>query len=161
MRERPALRVAVVCLLVGVVGVQLVDYAAHEDDRRVYPTSTELDTDFERYHGQAVDVWLTVETRTDRGFTATNGWTVTAERLPDSLDPGDEVQVYGIARPGPSIDAERVVVTDARNRTYMLAVSALAVLVVAGYGLRHWRPAPEPVYFLPRKSDDGRAERKE
>lgn len=154
MRERPVVRLALVCLLVLVVGGQLVHYASHEDDRRRYPTGTELNSDFSQYHGQEVDVWLTVETRTDDGFRATNGWTVSTDTLPDGLDPGEQVQVYGVARPGPSIEAQRVVVTDSENRRYMLVVSALGLLVTAGYTLRYWRPAPRTLYFLPRKSTD-------
>ncbi|WP_136715885.1 hypothetical protein [Halorientalis salina] len=155
MRERPVVRLALIGLLLAVCGVQLADYATHEDEKRVYPTGTELDDDFERYHGERVDVWLTVDRRTEDGFRATNGWAVTAESLPSALDPGDEVQVYGTARPGPAVDAERVVVTDARNRTYMLAASALALLLVGGYSLRHWQPEPMSGYFRPRNQHPG------
>ena len=150
MRERPLVRLALVCLLLGVVALQLVDYAAHEADHRIYPTATDLDSDFEQYHGQSVDVWLTVEGRTEDGFRATNGWAVTAETLPSDLDPDEKVQVYGVARPGPSIAADRVVVTDAWNRTYMLVVSALALVLTVGYTLRHWRPVPTRASVRPR-----------
>lgn len=150
MRERPVVRLALVCLLLLVLGGQLVHYAADEETHRVYPAGSELATDFETYHGREVDVWLTVETRTEGGFRATSGWTVTADSLPDRLDTGEKAQVYGIARPGPSIDAQRVVVTDAENRTYMLVVSALALLLVTGYTLSQWRLSLRSGYFLPR-----------
>jgi hypothetical protein len=147
---RPLVRVALVCLLVAFVGWQLTDYAVRMDDRLVYPTDGELTDDFAAYHGQEVDVWLTVASRNGDSFRSARGWTVTADSLPASLDPGDSVQVYGIARPGPSIEARRVVVTDATNRQYLYGISALALLLAVGLTLRHWRPSLRDLTVRPR-----------
>lgn len=153
MRGRPLLRGLLVVVLLGAVGWQLVDYAAHEADHAAYPTAEQLDRDFEQYHGQEIDQWVTVAERTDDGFTTTGGWTVEPAdgvSLPTRLDAGDSVQVYGIARPGPTVEARRLALTDSTNRAYMLAVSALGLVLAVGATLRHWRPSLTAGYVVPR-----------
>jgi hypothetical protein len=153
MRGRPLLRALLVVVLLAAVGWQLVDYAAHEADHAVYPTSRELTGDFEQYHGDAIDQWVTVAERTDEGFRTTNGLTVRPTdgiTLPDRLDAGDSVQVYGVARPGPTVEVRRVSLTDSTNRAYMLVVSAVGLLLALGATLRHWRPSLAAGYVLPR-----------
>jgi hypothetical protein len=159
MPERPVVRGLLIACLLAFVGWGLVDYAAGMDARYAYPTDRELSEDFAAHHGEAVDTWVTVAERRDGAFVTDEGWVVTADRLPPSLNAGDGVQVHGTARPGPRIAAERLVVTDRRNRLYMLAVSALGLVLAVGATLRYWRPALGSGYLVPRtpgdQGDDG------
>jgi len=154
MRERPVVRALLIVCLLAFVGWGLVDYAAGMDARSAYPTDRELSENFRAHHGEAVDTWVTVAERRDGAFVTAEGWVVTADRLPSSLDAGDGVQVYGTARPGPRIAAERLVVTDRRNRQYMFAVSALGLVLAVGATLRYWRPALGDGYLVPRGTGD-------
>jgi hypothetical protein len=158
MRERPVYRALLIACLLGGVGWGLVDYAAGMDTHYAYPTDRELAADFGAAHGEAVDTWVTVAERTDEGFRTQRGWVVTADSLPGDLDAGDSVQVYGTARPGPRIDADRIAVTDSTNRGVMFAVSALGLLLAVGATLRHWRPALRRGYLVPRAADAGRTD---
>lgn len=155
MRERPVVRVLLIACALAFVGWSLVDYAAGMDAHYTYPTDRELTRDFAAYHGQQVDTWVTVAERHEGEFVTAKGWVVTADSLPQSLDAGDSVQVYGTARPGPRIAADRLAVTDSTNRTYMLAVSALGLLLAIGATLRHWRPALRAGYLVPRSEKQG------
>lgn len=163
MRERPVVRGLLIACLLAFVGWGLVDYAAGMDARYAYPTDRELSEDFPASHGEAVDTWVTVAERRDGAFVTEEGWVITAESLPPSLDTGDSVQVSGTARPGPRIAAERLVVTDRRNRQYMFAVSALGLCLAVGATLRDWRPALGSMYLVPRArgaggDDDGHSD---
>lgn len=151
--ERPVVRVVVVCLLLAFVGWTLAGYAAAEGEQSRYPTNEALSSDFSAHHGEAVEVWVTVEATTTDGFRATNGCVVTGD-IPATLAPGDAVQVYGVARPGPRIAAERVAVSTPANRRYMFGVSVLAIVMTVALGLRHWRPT-RAGYFVPREGGDG------
>lgn len=155
MRERPVVRALLVACALALVGWGLVDYAAGMDANYAYPTDRELTADFAAYHGQQVDTWVTVAERRDGAFVTDRDWVVTADSLPPSLDAGDSVQVYGTARPGPRIAADRLAVTDSTNRVFMLAVSALGLLLAAGATLRHWRPALRAGYLVPRATSGG------
>lgn len=162
MHGRPLVRGLLVVVLLAAVGWQLVDYAAHEADHAVYPTAEQLDDNFEQYHGEEIDQWVTVAERTDSGFRTTSGWTVRPAdgvTLPARLDAGDSVQVYGIARPGPAVEARRLALTDSTNRAYMLAVSALGVLLAVGATLRHWRPSLAAGSVVPRTAQTDELER--
>jgi hypothetical protein len=150
MRERPVVRALLIVCALAFVAWGLVDYAAGMDANYAYPTDRELTTDFAAYHGQHVDTWVTVAERRDGAFVTDRGWVVTADSLPPSLDAGDSVQVYGTARPGPRIAADRLAVTDSTNRVFMLAVSALGLLLAVGATLRRWRPVFRVGYLVPR-----------
>lgn len=150
MGERPIVRLVAIVLLLGVVGWHLVDYAAHVDERHVYPTPSELDSAYTEHVGTEIDVWVTVAERRPGGFTTTGGWTVEATEMPANLDPGDSVQVFGVAHPDHHVVAERLVVTDRENRQYMFAVSVVGLLLAAGTALRHWRFEPGSLSFVPR-----------
>lgn len=152
MDARDGRSLAAIVLLVVFVGWQLSAYAAHADARTAYPTASELEGNFEGFHGQEVDVWVTVAARTDDGFRATNGWQVALDDRRTALDAGDSVQVYGIAEPGPRIDAERVTVVDARNRQYMLGSSLLGALLTLGAVIHHWRPSLDEGYLVARSN---------
>lgn len=149
--DRPAVRVAVACLLLVLVGAQLVVYAAGAEHHSEYPRFRELQQDSPAHHGQAVAVWVTPTARTEDGFRTAVGWTVTLADPHPALDVGDSVQVYGVARPGPRIEARRVVVTDAANRTYLWAASVVGLALMVALGLWHWRPTRNG--FAPRGGD--------
>jgi hypothetical protein len=159
MRERPVVRVLLIACVLAFVGWGLVDYAAGMDAHYAYPTDRELREDFATYHGEQVDTWVTVAERRDGSFVTKSGWVVTADSLPPALDAGDSVQVYGTARPGPRIDAERLAVTDSRNRAYMLGVSALGLLLAVAATLWFWRPEFRRGYLVPRATDAGHTDR--
>jgi len=153
MRERPVVRALLIACALSLVGWGLVDYAAGMDANYAYPTDRELATDFAASHGQQVDTWVTVAERRDGEFVTESGWVVTADSLPPSLDAGDSVQVYGTARPGPRIAADRLAVTDGTNRGFMLGVSVCGLLLAVGATLRHWRPALRAGYLVPRATE--------
>jgi hypothetical protein len=153
MRERPVVRALLIVCALALVGWGLVDYAAGMDAQYAYPTDRELTRDFAAYHGEQVDTWVTVAERREASFVTARGWVVTAESLPATLDAGDSVQVYGTARPGPHIDAERLAVTDGTNRAFMLGVSALGLLLAVAATLWSWRPDLRRGYLVPRAAD--------
>jgi len=142
--ERPLVRLLmVVCCLVA-AGWLAVDYAAQADDRGTYPSDRVLAAEFEAHHGEHVFVWIDVTAVTSDGVSGTFGSEDTAVTVTDidtgtNVNAGDELQVYGTARPDHRIDAERVVVSQGENRTHMFVASAAAALWALGFFLLYWR----------------------
>ena len=154
MTDRVVRRIALAVVLLCVIGVSAVDYAATADERSVYPTAAELADAYDEYHGERIVVWVRVASVSDGQF-AGGEWTVRAESVPSAVDVGDSVEVAGVARPGRVVVAERIVVTDARNRGYMFAVSALALVGTTLFLFSRWRISREQWALVPRDGDDG------
>jgi hypothetical protein len=158
--ERPLVRLLVVVCCLVTAGWLAVDYAAQADERGTYPSDRALAADFAAHDGERVFVWVEVTAVTADGVSGTFGPEDTAVTVTDidagtDVDVGDELQVYGTARPDHRIDADRVVVSHGENRAYMFAASALAVLWTLGFLLLHWRPDRARVVLTPRTGDGG------
>ena len=149
-RTRVLLAVVSVLSLLGLC----IHYGATDDDRWPYPTAEQLDAEYERYVGE--DVLLFGDVRSVRGdgmeleVPVSGGDSdhivVTTDRVPDGLEEGGFVQVYGVIQPDNHVDAMEVAVVDRTpaHRLYKLAVSVIGLGVAAGYFLWHWRWSLRP-----------------
>ncbi|WP_439025686.1 hypothetical protein [Haloarchaeobius sp. DT45] len=156
MDGRPVVRLLLVVVLLGTIGVLSVDYAAKEQAQSQYPTDEELDRSFERYHSEEVFLWTRVVAVNETAFVGEFGPTGDRVVVTDTrpgIDVGDEVQVYGVVRADQRIDPDRLVVSHRENHTYMLVVSGLSVVLTLGVTFSRWRPDLGTLRFVPRGDD--------
>lgn len=76
-----------------------------------------------------------------------------AEGNVESLENGDRVTAFGTIVDESTIETERLVTGTARSQAYMLVVSAVGGLWVAGRLLWGWRFDPTALAFVPRGGD--------
>lgn len=67
-----------------------------------------------------------------------------------TLEPGDQVWLYGTVGSDGSIDAMESIVRDPWELTYMYGVSVVAAVLIAGRFVRDWRFSRERWGFEPR-----------
>ncbi|WP_435360851.1 hypothetical protein [Haloarchaeobius sp. DFWS5] len=156
MFERPLVRLCLILCCLGVVGCAMVDYAGNERAQSAYPTDGELESSFESSHGEQVHLWVDVVAANESGFTGLYGdyGLVRVTERPAAVAVGDTVQVYGTARPDDRIDPDRIVVSNQRGVTYMLVISALAVVLTLTLTVSRWQFQPRKLRFVPRGGDD-------
>ncbi|WP_336343396.1 hypothetical protein [Halalkalicoccus ordinarius] len=123
-----------------------------------YPDHGALDGNYDAYEGDRVEVSGTVvavdpvvvEHRDD----IDGALTLTIENVDEPVEPGQELRVFGTARPGGTIDAEETVVVSRWETYYAWIVSFVAGLWVLGRFLRDWRFDPSTSSFEPREVRD-------
>jgi hypothetical protein len=133
------LRAFVFCLLVSTAGGMMIDYANHAEDQSPYPSPEEVNRDYQVHIGEDVNFWAKVVAVREGGIVVNYGDTPLLILAPDlTVNPGDEIQVYGTLRPGHQLSPEHIVVSPQSDRLYMLFVSVIGVLLSLALFIRHW-----------------------
>lgn len=154
-KDRPRIRdrfstiasriVVIVILLGGLVGLGAY-YDASYEAHWPYPTSEEIDEDYDQHVGEHALIFGTVIS--DEGgvaqirvFHESGSFVMTVQGTPIEAQPGGFVQVYGTLAAGNTITADRVVVVnrDASSSTYKYSVSLIGALLVLVVFFRYWR----------------------
>lgn len=89
--------------------------------------------------GEPVYFWATVEDVGDGLAVRAGGQHLTVVGADVAAEPGDPVQISGTVRPGGSVAAERVVVSERSRLAGLYAVSAVALAIALVVFGRHWR----------------------
>ncbi|PSQ61845.1 MAG: DNA-binding protein [Halobacteriales archaeon SW_8_66_22] len=146
---RRSVRLGAVAVALALALGLCVHYGATYDENWPYPTGEQLAEEPGGWDGEQVLLVGVVETVGEDGFTMTvetdDGEVarlVEVRGRSTDAEPGGTVQVYGeLSEEGAVLAADRVVVVvespDEQFSKY--AVSAAALLLVAGAFLRHWR----------------------
>lgn len=143
-----SLRLFLVLLLVGTVGVMGVHYDATYDDRWPYPAEESLKTTPEAHDGAEVFVFGTVQAVDAGEDTATieidsdaGPFTARVSGFDAQVRPGGTVQVVGTFDAGGTITAGtvRVVNPAGASEWYKYAVSVIAAVLVLAVFFQHWR----------------------
>lgn len=123
-----------------------------------YPDGIELAADFVAYHGESVEVSGTVvgtdpvvievETGIDRPLA------LTVLNVEEAVAVGQELRVFGTARPDETLVAHETVVVSPWETYYAWAVSLVAGLWVLGRFLRGWRFERSTLSFAPPEDRD-------
>lgn len=151
MAERQVARLVSLVGLLVLLAMLFVHYGAHYQAQNPYPSVEQLHADYDAHVGEPFHRWMVVEEVHDESFVATDAGLSLAVRTDvPGLKPGDVVQVYGPLGPDRTIQPERVVVSDHRNRTYMFAVSGFAALLTVGLVAREWTVDLDALCLTPR-----------
>lgn len=154
------LRFGIVALLL----IALFGFGVHEDatyeERWPYPTSDELDADYDQYVGDQTLLFGTVDTIDgDRARIvvdhSTGSFEMTVTQFGATVQPGGAIQVYGTLGASQSIAADRIVVVNpaSGSNLYKYAVSVVAVLAFLVAFFSYWRPNFDTLRLEAR--DDG------
>jgi hypothetical protein len=145
------LRAFVLCLLVSTAGGMMIDYANHAQDQSPYPSSEEVNRDYNIYIGEKVNFWAKVVAVREDGIVVNYGDTRLLILAPDLIvNPGDEIQVYGTLRSEHRLLPERIIVSPQSDRLYMLFVSVIGVLLSLTLFVRHWEINKDSWTITPR-----------
>jgi hypothetical protein len=157
-RSNPWRRAAAVgLLLVALCGMLVYGGTITPDaGERHYPGNDEVAPEPGAYDGQRVALAgevvgtdpLRVEVVSDTGAS----FTLTVQGATAEATEGDSISVFGTLRDGAIIDAERVIVREPWEVTYMYGVSFAAGLWVLARTLRRWRFDAERLAFVPRET---------
>ena len=150
-------RAAALCALFAAIGVALATHGAAEaqpdPDRHDYPDDDHLVAEYDRYVGSDVVVSGRIESteptvlRIESGAGEEMRLTLTGAEF----ERGDNVWLYGTARPDRTVAVESAVVRDDWELWYMYAVSALGGLVALGRFVDGWRLDRRRLAFEPRE----------
>ena len=80
---------------------------------------------------------------------------VTIVGADQAVDRGQHVSAFGVLSDASTLEADRVLVRDQWEGSYMMAVSVLAAIWVAGRIVRHWRFDFGTFALVPRGDGDG------
>lgn len=139
------LRIAVVTLLLGILFGLMVWFGTlpPSPERGAYPTAEDLGTDYDRYVGERVAVsGIVVETSPviiASKYAPGETLRLTITDLSVDVMKGNQLRVYGVARPDHTIRATNAVVNPKVGQWYTWSVSFLAGLWVLGRIIRYWR----------------------
>jgi hypothetical protein len=148
----PAPRLAGVVLLLVCLAGMTVHYGAVADDRSPYPTEKDLAAHYDRYVGEEVYFWARVtEVRSDSLVVRNGAVRLTVVGASPTAVAGDYVQVAGRLRPEQVVAADRVVVSAASRRPFLLGVSLVGAAVVLVAFLRSWTVDTDRWGFVPRE----------
>lgn len=152
MLERRSIRAFAFVGLAVVLAVLFVDYSANLEASDPYPSEPELQSAYDDQVGESIHLWAVVtDVGEDRFTIRSDEDALTVRGSSTGIDEGDLVQVYGELRPNRVIDSERVVVSNAENRSYMFVVSGLGVVLTVGLFVREWTIDRETLALVPRR----------
>lgn len=153
---RLAGRVVVALVLLGVLVGLCVHYGAVEPDRGPYPTTDELDADYDAYVGESMLVFgdvTEIDESTDWATitvsTTTGEFDMTVTGFTATVQPGGVVQVYGTLEPDRTIAASNVEVVNpaGSSKLYKYGVSAVGAALVLVLFFRSWKLDRESIAF--------------
>lgn len=141
------------CVLFGLLVV--AGTLAPDPSMNRYPDHDDLGEDYDAYEGERVEVSGTVvavdPVVVEHRYDTDGALTLTIENVDEPVEPGQELRVFGTARPGGTIDAEETVVVSRWETYYAWVVSFVAGLWVLTRFLRDWRFDPSTSSFEPRE----------
>ena len=151
---RLALIAVLLVVLFGLLvsaGTILPDPAIHN-----YPHTDHVYGNTEMYIGEQVELrGPAVETEPLVIRIGRTGGHITITGADQEVEPGQLVSAFGVLTDGSTLEAERVMVREPWEATYMYVVSILAAMWVAGRIVRHWRFDFGTFAFVPRSDADG------
>jgi hypothetical protein len=158
MFESPRVRAVGIALLL-VVLFGLFVWMGTTEPYPDYPDTEDLAEDYEAHVGEYAEADGTV-VATDpvviEDDHPSNGTVEFVVRdVDESVEPGQEFEVFGVVEPDHTIRAEETVVRDQWEFTYMYAVSILAAVWVFTRFVRQWRFDRDAYGFVPRGDRDG------
>lgn len=143
------------CLLLVLVGAQLVHYGASPEGSPGYPDADALERDYDRFLGDPIYAWTEVVRRSSAGLVVRTGdvrLTVVGAR--PGVRPGDTVQVYGRLQPDHRVTPYKLVVSERSHLYYLYAISVVAAILTVALGHARWRFDRRTLAFVPRGGDD-------
>jgi hypothetical protein len=163
---------AIVAVFAALLGLIVWSGASPADPMETEaPTEVDVTPDRESYVGEQVALGGEV-VDTDPVVVATRAsgygqFTVveadeTTRNTDDPLETGEQITAYGTLEDESTLDAERITVQNPSDTQYMMIVSLIGGLLVAGRLLRDWRVDVDRLAFVPRErarprsDDDGR-----
>lgn len=161
MTDDAAVRGLVLAVLLGALCVLFVLGGAGWPTPASQPPSyADLDTDYDAYVGQSVQIGGSVvetdpvvaEFEYDTGVFEERTYRLRLEGAPPA-DVGDDVYLYGELRPDGTVavDTDRTLVREPWERTYMFGISILAALLVGGRVVNEWRLCRTTLTLVPRE----------
>lgn len=142
------------CLLLVLLGAQLVHYGASPEGSPAYPGADALERDYDRFLGDPIYAWTEVVRRSSAGLVVRTGDVrLTVVGSGTVARPGDTVQVYGRIAPDHRVTPERLVVSERSHLHYLYAISVLAAMLTAALGHVRWRFDRRRFTFVPREGD--------
>ncbi|MDL5363295.1 hypothetical protein [Halalkalicoccus sp. NIPERK01] len=123
-----------------------------------YPDGVEVAADFPAYHGESVEVSGTVVGTDPVAIEVDDGTdrppVLTVRTVDGSVAVGQELRVFGTARPGGVVVANETVLVSPWETYYAWAVSFVAGVWVLARFLRGWRFERSTLQFVPREGTD-------
>jgi cytochrome c-type biogenesis protein CcmE len=161
---------AIAVLLAALFGLIVWSGASPADPMETEaPTEVDVASDRESYVGEQVALGgevvetdpIVIATRASGygQFTVTDT-EETVQNTDEPLETGDQVTAYGTLEDESTLAAERITVQNPSDTRYMMVVSLIGGLLVAGRLLRDWRVDIDRLTLVPRerarlRSDDG------
>lgn len=149
-------RYTLIIALLLAVGVSFVAFGTLTPDpaHNAYPGTDQVVSHPDVYVGERVSLSGTVIATDPLVITADSGLENAKFTITNSdhatVSKGDQLTVFGTLTATNTIQAERTVVREPWELTYMYVVSFLGGLLVLARLLRHWRPNLEQHLLVPR-----------
>lgn len=160
MIESPRHRFLALCVLLCALAGLLVFAGTMVPDpsNNRYPDGSEVAAEFAAYHGESVEVSGTVVGTDPVAIEIDDAvgrpLVVTVSGVEGSVEVGQELRVFGTARPDRTVVAHETVVVSPWETHYAWAVSFVAGVWVLARFLRGWRFERSRLWFAPREDRD-------
>lgn len=151
------MRALAVLVLLLVLAVLFVGHGAtgYDPERNHYPDEEQLVEDYDAYVGERVDLSGEVVNEDpvviDAGTPAGDSFELRIENVDEPVSEGERLSVFGTVEPDRTIEAERTLVREPWEITYMYGISLLAGLWVLARFVREWRISTDEWAFVPRE----------
>lgn len=133
----------------------VVGFGAQFNGTAVYPDAAEIDADYGAHVGETVHVWGKV-TAVDDGRVVIAADTLSlrvTEPTSETVDVGDQVQVYGRLEPDRRLRTTAYDVQSPGALRRMYLVSLVGIALAGGAFLRRWRVDSDRWAFVPREGE--------